>query len=272
MSARQGILWAAPGTTCQEARAGYDRIGHAAALRFPGMEQRWTYTSAGIRRKLAAQGSPAKDPGEALSAMQTEGFTRVAVMSLHLTDGMEFGELAEAVASRVGQPESRMTAALGHALLTSETDWHRALNALWTSLPTPPGDQDRVILVAHGSRDPRAVKTLLSAAQLCRGVDPRLTVGMMLGVPGLDDVVRDCRASGVKKAWLLPCMVVAGFSVREDIAGPGEQSWATALTRAGIEAVPVIKGLGEVDGVVAIWMDNLERLLAGLADSNGRKG
>jgi sirohydrochlorin cobaltochelatase len=95
---------------------------------------------------------------------------------------------------------------------------------------------------------------------------------MMLGVPGLDDVVRDCQASGVKKAWLLPCMVVAGFSVREDIAGPGEQSWATALTRAGIEAVPVIKGLGEVDGVVAIWMDNLERLLAGLADSNGRKG
>ena len=271
MSARQGILFAAPGTTCREAKIGYDQIGRAAALRFPGVEQRWTCTSAGIRRKLVAQGTPVQDPAEALSAMQAEGFTRVAVLSLHLTDGLEFGELAAAVSSQ-RQSENPMRVELGYALMTCEADWCRALHALWASLSSKLGDQDQVILVAHGSLEPQARKTLLAAAQLCRRVDRRLTVGMMLGAPGLEDVVRDCRSAGVQKAWVLPCMVVAGFSARENIAGSGEGSWATVLAHAGIEVVPVIQGLGEVSGVVDIWMDQIERLLAELMKSNGPQG
>jgi sirohydrochlorin cobaltochelatase len=56
-------------------------------------------------------------------------------------------------------------------------------------------------------------------------------------------------------------MVVAGFTAREDIAGEGEKSWATSLTRAGIEVIPVIRGLGELDGVVEIWLDQADELL-----------
>ena len=262
MSVRKGILFAAPGTTCREAMVGYDQIGSAAALRFPGVEQRWTYTSDGIRRKLAEQGSPVKAPGEALSAMQSEGFTRVAVVPLHLADGMEFGELSDKVAAMKRQPGMPMRVALGHALLTSKTDWRRALGALLAELPDTPADNDRIILVAHGSRDQQAKKTLMAAAQLCRTFDQRLILGMMLGTPGLDDVVRECRAAEVTKVWLLPCMVVAGFSARDDIAGLGERSWATVLEQAGIAPIPVIKGLGEIAGVVAIWMDSIERMLA----------
>ena len=268
---RKGILFAAPGTTCREAMVGYDQIGRAAADRFPGVDQRWTCTSAGVRRKLAAQGSPVKDPGEALFAMQAESFTRVAVLSLHLTDGMEFGELADTVAAVKRQQGNSMAVALGHALLTCEADWRRALGVLLAELPESPGDHDRIILVAHGSRDPQAGKTLMAAAQLCRVVDRRLMLSMMLGAPGLDAVVQDCVAAGVKKAWLLPCMVVAGFSAREDIAGTGERSWASVLRRAGVEPAPVIKGLGEIAGVTDIWMDRIERLLAELTESSEQK-
>lgn len=272
MTEFKGILFAAPGTSCPEGKAGYDQIGYAAARRFPGVEQRWAYTSAGIRRKLAAQGAPVRDPAEALSAMQVEGFTRVAVLSLHLTDGMEFGELAESVADLQRQAGNPMSVALGSALLTCEAHWRRALSALLADLPGKPGDQERVILVVHGSRDPQAEKTLTTAAQLCRVVDRRLILGMMLGTPGLDDVVSECRSAGVQKAWVLPCMVAAGYSAREDIAGPGERSWVSVLQRAGIETVPMIRGLGEVPGVVEIWMDTIERLLAEVAESNGPRG
>lgn len=271
MNPRPGILFAVPGTTCPQGKAAYDRIGRAASHRFPGVEQRWTFTSTGVRRKLAAQGAPVPDPAGALSAMQAEGFTRVAVLSLHLTDGMEFGELAEAVAALGHQPGNPMRMALGHPLLTSEADWRHTLAALLAGLPERPGEADRVILVAHGSRDPRAQKTLLAAARLCPKVDRRLTLGMMLGTPSLDDMVRECRSAGVKKAWLLPCMVAAGYSAREDIAGPGEASWATALSRAGIETVPVVRGLGEVDGVVDLWLGKIEGLLAELSGSKGHR-
>jgi sirohydrochlorin cobaltochelatase len=261
MSARKGILFAVPGTTCPGAKVAFDRITSAAAHRFPGVELRWAYTSAPVRRKLAAQGLEAKCPEEALLAMREDGLAQVAVVSLHLTDGMEFGELADTVSAFSCQPENRMKVVMGRALMASEADWLRALAAILTGLPAQPGAQGRVILVAHGSTDPRAEKTLQAAAQSCRKVDSRLRLGMILGMPDRDAVVRECQADGVRKVWLVPCMVVAGFTAREDIAGEGEKSWATSLTRAGIEVIPVIRGLGELDGVVEIWLDQADELL-----------
>ncbi len=269
MSTRTGVLFATPGTSCGTAMGVYDQISRAAALRFPGVEPRWCYTSGPVRRKLVAQSIAAPDPVEALSAMQAEGFTRVAVMPLHLSDGMEFRELAEQVAAWTRRPGVPVTAVMGHALLTSEADWRRTLNALLSTLPEALGENDRIILAVHGSLDPEGSRTLLRAAQLCRTVDPRLMLGMLLGKPDLDDVVRACTAAGVRKAWLLPCMVVAGYSAREEIAGTGERSWACTLERAGIETVPVIRGLGEVAGVVALWLDSIGRLLAELVAANG---
>lgn len=275
MSVLQGILFAVPGTTCPEARRTLDQIERAAAGRFPGVALRWTFTSALIRRKLAAQGIEIKSPEAALTALQADGIAQVAVVSLHLTDGLEFGELAETVTAFDRQPANRMKVVLGYALMACEADWLKALAALWAGLPDKPGVQDRVILVAHGSEDPRAVKTLLAAARSCCKVDPRLTLGMILGASGREAVVGECQAAGVKKAWLVPCMVVAGYSAKDDIAGPGERSWASALTRAGIEVVPVTRGLGESAGVVSIWMEQAEGLLRKaevLQSEGGRNG
>ena len=261
MKARKGILFAVPGTTCHGAGGAFEQIHAAAARRFPGVELRWAYTSAPIRRKLAAKGVEVKCPGEALLAMQEEGVTQAAVVSLHLTDGLEFAELAETVTGFGRQPENTMNVALGHALMACEADWLRALSALLADFSDKPGLGDRVILVAHGSTDPQATETLRAAAQSARRVDSRLTVGMILGTPGREEVVRNCRAAGVKKAWLIPCMVVAGITAQDDIAGPGEASWATTLTRAGIEVVPVTRGLGEIAGVVEVWLDQAASLL-----------
>lgn len=259
---RKGILFAVPGTTCPEARGAFDLISAAASLRFPGVDLRWAYTSAPIRRKLTAQGLPVNSPEEALTAMQAEGITQAAVVSLHLTDGMEFGELEETVAAFGRQPGLRMKAVLGFALMACEADWLQALDSILNGLPEKPGLHDRILLVAHGSTDSRAAKTLAAAALACRKVDPRLILGMILGVPERDEVVRNFSSDNVKKVWLVPCMVVAGYSAKEDIAGPGETSWATALTRAGIEVVPVVKGLAEFTGVVAVWLDQAAGLLA----------
>ncbi len=270
MSARTAILFATPGTTCAAARGVYDQIARATALRFPDAPPRWCYTSGPVRRKLAAQGIPAPAPAAALCALQAEGFDRVAVMPLHLSDGMEFRELAGQVAAATRRPGTSLQAAMGGALLTSDADWHRTLAVLLASLPQTPGPHGRVILVAHGSQDPEGSQTLARAAHLCRTVDPRLMLGMLLGKPGRDDIVRTCCADGVKKVWLLPCMVVAGYSARDTIAGVGDASWAGALRRAGIETVPLIRGLGEVAGIVALWLDHVACLLKELA-ANGEK-
>ncbi|MFZ4393989.1 MAG: sirohydrochlorin cobaltochelatase [Kiritimatiellia bacterium] len=293
---RTGILFATPGSTCHTAQGVYARINRTAAQRFPGVAPRWCFTSGPVRRKLTAQGLPAPDPQAALAAMQAEGLTRVVVMPLHLTDGMEFGELSEIVAAWASQSGASMTLALGRPLLTSESGWRYAIQALLAglqdaqgqtrgsrgrspSLPAPDAaaqtegdassqaaDPERIILVLHGSQDPQGRKTLEKAAQLCHTVDPRLLMGVLLGKPDLPDVVRACQSAGVKKAWLLPCMVVAGLSAREEVAGAGAQSWASVLQHAGIETVPVVQGLGEIPAIVQIWLDEIASLLGETAE------
>ncbi len=262
MSERKGILFAVPGTTCMDAFGTFEQIGAAAARRFPGVEVRWAYTSHPVRRKLVARGLVAESPEEALQAMQAAGVTQTAVVSLHLTDGMEFGELQETVMSFGHQPANKMKVVLGYALMTCESDWLRVLDVLLTDLTTKLGPQDRVILVAHGSQDERARETLQAAAKACCRFDSRLILGMILGKLGCDEVVQECRVANVKKAWLLPCMVVAGYSAKDDIAGADEKSWASALTRAGVEVIPLVRGLGGYSDVVEVWLDQAAGLLA----------
>jgi sirohydrochlorin cobaltochelatase len=84
---------------------------------------------------------------------------------------------------------------------------------------------------------------------------------MILGKPGREAVVQECREAGVKKVWLIPCMVAAGYSAQEEIAGPGEHSWATALRRSGIEVVPVTRGLGDILGIVELWLEQAGDML-----------
>lgn len=257
---RQALVFASPGTTCHEAQAAYAHIGHAAAGRFPGIDVRWTYTSAGIRRKLAQRGEPVPDPAEVLAALKADGVSQVAVVPLHMTDGAEYHELAE-TAARFDREPGGLRVRTGPALMADGAEWLRALRAVMEALPAAPAADDRIVLVAHGSRDPRAVRTLQAAGAACAQVDRRLVLGMMLGAPGLAETVSRCRASGARRVWLVPCMVAAGLSARDEIAGASEQSWATAFEQAGLLCVPVVRGFGEYDAIVDLWIGQAARLL-----------
>jgi sirohydrochlorin cobaltochelatase len=270
MIVRTAILFAIAGSTCHSARQVLERINAAATLRFPGVEPRWCFTSAPIRRKLTAQGIPAPDPTEALAALQAEGFTRIAVIPLHLTDGMEFRELAEVVTAWQNRAGHAPQLALGAPLLTSDAAWQQALRmilaALYALPQPPPATPDattphRMVLVAHGSTDPCGSQTLQHAAELCRTVDPRLMLGMLLGQPDQAQVVRRCQEAGVRTVWLVPCLALPGFSAQNEIAGTDETSWASALRRAGLDVVPIVRGLAEYDGIVQLWLDSAAQIL-----------
>lgn len=259
-----GLLFAAAGTTCPEARSAFECIHRAAVARFPGVILKWAYTSSGVRRKLAAQGRAVQDPREALATLEAEGVKRVAVVSLHLSDGMEFGELAETVAAFEARKGALANLTLGRPILTSEQDAARVFAVLLASLPHTPTEDEAVVFIAHGSTEPAAVRTLHASVSLCRRIDRRLFLGMMLGSPSLGDVLQECKAASVKKAWLVPLMIAAGYSARDDIAGAGAGTWKSGFEAAGIPCSPILKGLGDNEGVVGVWMEQADELLKSL--------
>jgi sirohydrochlorin cobaltochelatase len=59
-------------------------------------------------------------------------------------------------------------------------------------------------------------------------------------------------------------MSVAGDHAKNDMAGDGADSWKSQLSKNGIAAVPLIKGMAEYDEIVNIWLEHLDKTIKGL--------
>ena len=87
-----GILLVAFGSSKTSAQISFENIDKQVKATYPDIPVRWAYTSHIIRRKLAKQGKYLDSPEIALAKMMDEGFTHVAVQSLHTIAGSEYHE------------------------------------------------------------------------------------------------------------------------------------------------------------------------------------
>ena len=53
-------------------------------------------------------------------------------------------------------------------------------------------------------------------------------------------------------------MIVAGDHAKNDMAGTGEDSWVNQFTKAGFHTEPVLKGLGEYEGIRRLLVEHVE--------------
>lgn len=255
---KKGIILVAFGTSEPEARGAFDNVTRMAKRRFDGIEIRWAYTSGMIRRKLAGHGETIDSPVTVLSRMRDEGFTHVAVQSLHVIAGGEFDKVRDSVAMFRRGPQSFEAIVLGMPLLASYDDLVRVGKALIASFPGERRSDEAVVLMGHGSKHHPADLAYIAAATVFHHLDGNVFLGTVEGHPAFDAVLRHCKAAGITKAWLVPFMLVAGDHARNDMAGDDVGSWSSRLGNEGIESVPVLKGLGESDEIAAIWLDHLD--------------
>jgi sirohydrochlorin cobaltochelatase len=262
---KQGILLVTFGTSMPEAKAAFENIDRMARTRFPGQEIRWAYTSSIIRRKLARQGESIDSPLIALARMREAGFTHVAVQSLHVAAGAEYHDLAQTVAKFRTGPNAFERITLGKPLLVRRADLETVVDAQLAALPERRGD-DAVVLMGHGNAHGRGDMTFLAAAAAFQAAEPHAFLGTVEGQPTLDDVLVQLKAAKPKRAWLVPFMSVAGDHARNDLAGDEPDSWKSVIAGLGIECMPVLKGMGEYDGIVVIWMNHLADAWAALTE------
>jgi sirohydrochlorin cobaltochelatase len=86
-------------------------------------------------------------------------------------------------------------------------------------------------------------------------------VGTVEGAPTLEQVMSDLKAAQEKKVCLMPLMSVAGDHARNDMAGPEDESWKSRMRAEGFDTTSLLKGLGEDDRFVALWLDHLKNAL-----------
>ena len=250
-----GILLVAFGSSKASAQVSFDNIDKKVKATYPGIPVRWAYTSTIIRKKLARQGKHLDSPEVALAKMQDEEFTHVAVQSLHTIGGSEYHDLRRTVgAFKMMGGFQRII--LGYPLLATQEDMQRSVAAIIKAIPGERKKGDAVVLMGHGTHHPSNAfyAALMFQLQL---EDPNIYVGTVEGYPEVDLIKGLLLKKGIKKAYLMPFMSVAGDHAKNDMAGDEDDSWKSILTRAGIQCVPVLKGTAEYDDFVAIWVDHI---------------
>lgn len=250
-----GILLVAFGSSKLSAQVSFENIDKKVKATYPEIPVRWAYTSTIIRKKLARQGKHLDSPEVALARMQDEGFTHVAVQSLHTIAGSEYHDLRRTVgAFRVMGGFQRIL--LGNPLLATQDDMQRSVDAILKTIPREREKSEAVVLMGHGTHHPSNAFYAALMFQL-QQKDPNIFVGTVEGYPEVNLIKELLLKRGIKKAYLMPFMSVAGDHAKNDMASDEDDSWKSILTKAGIQCVPILKGTAEYDVFVEIWVDHV---------------
>jgi sirohydrochlorin cobaltochelatase len=258
---KHAVLLVTFGTSDPQASVAFDQVERQARQAFPGVEIRWAYTSRMIRAKLAKEGQRLDSPETALARLMDDGYTHVALLSLHTIPGEEFHEL-----HRNAQFFGQMTGgfqriAMARPLLSSAQDMQTVAKALLKRVPKRKADE-AVLFMGHGSEHHPADAIYLAMNQVFQELDPRAFVATVEGTPKLEDLLPKLTALKVRKAYLVPLMSVAGDHAKNDMAGDEPESWKSVLTQNGIGCVPLLTGTAEVPDIVDLWLEHLRRAMS----------
>ena len=261
---KRAILLVAFGTSVPQAQTAYDQVDATVKKAFPGTETRWAYTSKIIRAKLARQGTPLDSPEMALARLMDEGFTRVAVLSLHVIPGIEFHDLhanAQLFSQMAGGFERVLVA---RPLLSSHDDMVQVATALLKKVPSSRKPEEIVLFMGHGSEKHPSDAIYAAMNYLLEGMDANVFVATVDGYPSLADLLPKIIERKARKVYLIPFMAVAGDHARNDMAGSGPDSWKSILTEKGLTCEAVLSGMAEYPEVVEVWLRHLREVFAEL--------
>ena len=254
----EALLLVTFGTSVPKAQKAFGHVEEKMRAAFPNTEIRWAYTSHIIRKKLAGQGKQIDSPEVALAKLMDEGYEQVTMQSLHMLPGAEFHEIYTNAQLFEGMSGGIKTVRTGYPLLVDNQSMDEVLDAVFTQIvPKERKPEDAVVLMGHGTHHPS--DAIYSAMMYkAQEKDANCFVGTVEGFPTFDEVLKKLQAKGVKKAYLIPLMTVAGDHTINDMAGDEPDSWKSQLTKVGIESVPVMQGLAEYDAIVDIWVKRLK--------------
>ena len=144
---------------------------------------------------------------------------------------------------------------VGKPLLNTKEDYIRTLQAVLSEVE--PAEEEAIVLIGHGTSH-AAGNTYQNLEYTAYTAGYRnVFVGTMDGEKSRRMAIRKLSASGIKKVHLMPLLFVAGYHAKKDIAAESD-SWKSVLEEAGYEVLPNLKGLGEVAGIRAIFIEHLK--------------
>lgn len=294
----KAILLVAFGSTWQQAFDAFDATKKAYENKFPGYDVYVSYSSA-ICINRAAKGEHNADGAETrlyyapnfwLHAFGSAKYDEIVVQSLQVIPGEEFNRvinyMKDFMNNYLGDLDdkylSEVSLKLGSPLLTDAdkdvNDCAKALDAAYGNY----AKQGVVAFMGHGNPDTYdSYKANIRYTQLeeaLQAINPNYFVGTV-DMPDnyKNNVMERMQEAGINKGvvTLHPLMSIAGDHANNDMAGVGEEywdeeepesednSWYEYFNHNGYQSKSIVKGLLEVPGVLAIWMQHTKDAVDG---------
>ena len=249
---KKAILLVAFGSSYPEARQAYENIEKNVRSENPETEIFWAYTSRIVRKILEKRGEKFYSVCDALNNLYLDNYTDIKVISLHIVPGAEYHKLlSEAGVFRNSQLKFN-NLEISSPLLANYAELKKVCNAVISAIPVERKSDEAVLLMGHGNHIGRGDMHYLATAAEFNKLDKNIYLACVEGVPDFDEIKNEFAKKSIKKVYLMPFMVVAGDHARNDLAGE-EDSWKSDLEEAGIECVPILKGLGEYDSIAKLF-------------------
>lgn len=200
-----------------------------------------------IERIKVNEGVLYPTPEKALNLLKTEGYTRIALVSLDIIPGIEYEynckifELAKQEFKNVS---------LGAPLLYwqgqrgQRDDIAQFIKAISKDIKINSQDE-AVLLMAHGTLLPsNAYYSVIQVKLNEMGYD-NVYVYTVEGWPLVNDIIPKLKSKNIVRIRLLPIMLVAGMHAVKDMVGEEPYSHINMLKREGFNVTFELKGLGE---------------------------
>ncbi len=279
---KPAIVLAAFGTTEVGALKSILNVRDRMAAAFPGYDIHLAFTSniiRGIWRQRAGDAEFQKEnpgvpreiyqianPLTTLAGIQEHGSRLILVQSLHVTEGEEYGDLKNIVGQLAGIETMKFSLhpfpwlALGEPVLGDggEAYLERAAKALAPLVEEAKSKNAALVLMGHGNEHLTVASYQALETAMRKMYGPMVALGLVEGDPGIEDAFREVAASGKKAVLLAPLMLVAGDHAHNDMAGDGDDSWASRFQAKGYSVHTHLTGLGSNDDWAAIYVDHLK--------------
>lgn len=272
-AAKEAMLVVSYGTADEAAyAASLSATMEEIAEEHPGVTITQAFTSeVMIRRFAESTGIRLPRPEAALEGLASQGFTRVAMVSLDFFPGLDYS-LLTAIFQAYRERFKKLV--LGTPLMywmaqeEQRDDVADFARALYETFP-PRQEGEAILLMGHGTPHPsNAFYAVLQDRLDTAGLDD-VFVYTMEGWPRLSHILPKLKERQVKRVTLIPLMMAVGKHVREDMAGTGEKSHRSILTAAGFTVEPYLHGLGENRAVRRLYVRRAEEAWDSLRTEGG---
>lgn len=256
---KSAILLVAYGASNPKGRDGLRNFENLCRERFPGIPQRWAFTSTKLREKLARERQKSDSVRKALMRMYYEHFDSIAIQPLQTINGREYEDVL-AAADDVGRTMS-INCVVGSPLLSGSADMPRIASAFLDVLPAERLADEDVIFMGHGARH-ASVALYSHLDREIRKRDSHVRIGTMSGQNGLEKLLPQLSS---RRVWLLPMLSIIGQHALRDMAGANPESWKSRIVSHGHECMPILRGMAQFAQISEIWLDHLDKAAGQLA-------